>query len=130
MHEPRSIVIRPLTMDELHAARLLARTDRSFAATTLEAARLRFLSERMRGRLDPEASLGLDLLEAGVLTRLARMPLFDDRAVRQKASLFRCRCAAAADDNLAAMLEAALRADEARLAVGHGRGQRPARDRS
>lgn len=130
MHEPRSIVIRPLTGDELHAARVLARADRSFAATALEAARLRFLSERMRGHLDPEASLGLDLIEASVLMRLARMPLVDDPAVRRKAALFRCRCADAADDNLAAMLDAALRADEGRLAVGRSPGMRPARARA
>ncbi len=117
MHAHTTYKVDPMSPEERHALRLLARSDRSFDAVAGRACRLGFLSASLLGLLDPEAALGLALAEAEALLALARLPARTPAELRIKDALFRSwRSAARHDVNLAAMLEAAHAADAGRLA--------------
>ena len=112
-----SYAVEALQPGEEHAWRLLARTDRSFDVMAERACRLGFLSASLHLRLDPEASLGLRLLEADALSALARTPAETTMQGSTKAALFRSRSHRVTDDtHLAAMLRAACASDADRLA--------------
>lgn len=110
-----SFAFRPLDGEELTAVRAVARVDRGFDALVAAIVRVQFLRAAMGRALGWRGERGLALVELFLLFLLGLAPAAHDDQLRTKALLF--RCGSEEDDNLGAMLCAALEADCVRLGV-------------
>lgn len=131
MLDSRSFVIHPLDDHEARALREIARADRSFEALAAGACRLGFLRSSLRGRLDPDASVGLSVAHGDALLALASCPSASPAQRSVKTRLIRSWREEGGDrGHLDVMLAAALRADRPGPsgrpvpARGQGRGAR------
>ena len=119
MFEIHSVPIEPLSPEEVEALRALGRCPRCFDCLVHDCVRYGFFRASLYGRLDADASTGLDALESDLVQGLAREPAGDEGQLRAKAAVIQAHLDGrpAGDDNRAAILWAALAADAARLGL-------------